>query len=308
MMENISKKPVTSNQIPDNRLCPFFSVLCTLVSGFLMFNLAPNAQAQQWKEMGSEHFICYFNGDEAFIKDVLSKSEVYYGQIALDLGYPRYSEFWTYEKRVKIYIYPDHASFIKATGQPKWSHGMADYSNKEIVGYLWSEEFIDSILPHEMAHLVFRDFVGFAGEIPLWLDEGVAQHAETARQDRFKSFIKQLYDEDKLLSIDDLMHLDVRKLKEIDRIYVRVTRNKEGKATALFLSTDSLISNYYAVSVSVVGFLIDKYGSGRFSNFCRELRDGKIVEDALKVAYAPNLNDLNELEAKWREYLAKGCK
>ncbi len=264
-----------------------------------------SAHAQEWKEMGSEHFICYFTSDEAFVKEALGKAEVYYKQIALDLGYPRYSEFWTYEKRVKIYIYPDHTSFLKATGQPTWSHGMADYPNKEISGYLWSEEFIDSILPHEMAHLVFRDFVGFTGEIPLWLDEGVAQHAERARWDHFKQVVKQLYNEDKLLSLKDLMMLNIRVIEDLDRIFVRVTLNKEGKQTTLFLSTDAIISNYYAVSVSLINFLIEQYGSTRFSHFCRELRDGKAVEDALRFVYSPSIQSLDELETKWMEYLAK---
>lgn len=278
------------------------SITITLI---LLVTSSGAVSAGEWKQMGSEHFICYFTTDDAFAKEVLNKSEKYYRQIALDLGYPRYSEFWTYDKRVKIYIYETHKSFLKATGQPSWSHGMADYANKEIVGYLWSEEFIDSILPHEMAHLIFRDFVGFAGEIPLWLDEGVAQHAETERRAYLDGAVQQLYNDDKLLSLKDLMELDIRRLKDIDRVYVRVTRNKEGKETTLFFSTDALISNYYAVAVSLINFLIEKYGAERFSRFCRELRDQKSVAEALRFAYSPNIQDLEELETKWRAYLAE---
>lgn len=274
-----------------------FSVLCALV-------ITCPSHAQDWKEMGSDHFICYFTADDVFAKEVLDKAETYYRQIALDLGYPRYSEFWTYDKRVKIYVYPEHNAFLKATDQPGWSHGMADYENKEIIGYLRSDEFTDSVLPHEMAHLIFRDFVGFTGVIPLWLDEGVAQAAEYARKDYFKNLVKELYADDRLLSLDDLMKLDIRRFKDLDRVYVRATRDKEGNQVALFFDTDSLISNYYLVSVSLINFLIDKYGSDRFSYFCRELRDGKTVDEALKFAYSPSILGIEDLETKWRGYLA----
>ena len=58
-----------------------------------------------------DHFLVYFTKDEGFAKDVLNKSELYYNRISSDLGYARYSEFWTWDKRVKIYIYPDKDSF-----------------------------------------------------------------------------------------------------------------------------------------------------------------------------------------------------
>ncbi|MCM8796248.1 MAG: hypothetical protein NC928_06165, partial [Candidatus Omnitrophica bacterium] len=118
---------------------------------------------QEWQELKGEHFLVYFTQDKKFAQEVLNKAEVYYQRIASELGYPRYSEFWLWDKRVKIYIYPDHTSFLQATQQPQWSYGMADYKNKQIISFLWSKGFLESLLPHEIAHLIFRDFVGFKG-------------------------------------------------------------------------------------------------------------------------------------------------
>ena len=281
--------------------------VCILLASCLSVFLHKPAAvfAMSWKEKDSDHFICYYTTDDKFAKQTLDKAEDYYKQIALDLGYPRYTDFWTYDNRAKIFIYPDHASYLKAADMPEWSHGMADYNKKEIVSYLWSGEFLDSILPHETAHLIFRDFVGFTGEIPLWLDEGVAQWSETCKRSEMKGMVYQLYEEDRLLSLEDLMKLDVRKLKKMDRVYIRATRDKEGKPAALFLSTDALITNYYLVAVSVIGFLIERYGSDRFSRFCRELRDGKEVGEALKFAYSPSIQSIEDLEVNWRQYLAE---
>ena len=279
-------------------ICAFIFFLFAIFTGKFLF-------AEEWKELSGDHFLVYFNGDDKFPKDVLDKSEIYYQRIATELGYPRYSEFWTWDKRVKIYIYPDHKTFIAATNQPEWSQGMADYTNKHIVSFAWSQGFFDSLLPHEMAHLIFRDFVGFKGEVPLWLDEGVAQWEEESKRAAVKKIARQLFDADNLLSLNDMMKLDVRNVKESDRVYIRSTRTKQGDKGVLFLSGNNIVNVYYVQAVSLTGFLIEKYGSYSFADFCRQLRDGKGIEEALRFAYPTHIRGLDELEIEWRKYLEK---
>jgi len=256
-----------------------------------------------WQELSGEHFIVYFTDEEKLAKSILEKAEFYYRNIATELGYPRYSEFWLWDKRVKIYIYPDHEAFLKATGQPNWSQGVADYKGKQIISYAWSRGFVESLLPHEIAHLIFRDFVGFKGEIPLWLDEGVAQWAEEYKRDQIKALARKLFNEDSLLSLEDMIKVDVRKITETDRVYIRSTITKDGDRGILFLSAENMVNTYYLQAVSLVGFLIEKYGSYDFASFCRELRDGKSLEEALRFAYPEHIRTLGEFENKWREYL-----
>jgi hypothetical protein len=259
--------------------------------------------AYQWQELNGEHFFVYFVDDENFAKDVLNKAEEHYRRIAIELGYPRYSQFWLWNNRVKIYIYPDHKSFIKATHQPQWSHGMADYTNRRIISYIWSEDFTESLLPHEMAHLIFRDFVGFEGEIPLWLDEGVAQWSEIAKRDIRKNAILELFSEDKVLKIEDLMRLDVRNIKNKDKITIRIIRTRDNKDGVLFVDKGNLVKIFYLEAVSIVDFLVDRYGSDRFAHFCRQLRDGKSMEEALAFAYPTYIRNLQDLEDNWRKYM-----
>ncbi len=270
--------------------------LCSLAAGY----------PGNWSEKKSEHFIVYFTQDEKFAQDVLHRAEQDYRRIAHDLGYARYSEFWTWDKRVKIYIYPERNAFLKATNQPSWSEGMADYTNKHIVSYAWGKGFVESLLPHEIAHLVFRDFVGFKGEIPLWLDEGVAQWAEEAKRKEIKSLIQRYFQQDNLLLVSDIMKLNIENLKGKQGLLIRATRTKDDKDGVLFLSANNLIEIYYLQSVSLVGYLIEKFGSTAFSGFCRELRDGRSVEEALRVAYPLRIRDIKEFEDGWREYLKTG--
>jgi hypothetical protein len=81
---------------------------------------------------------------------------------------------------------------------------------------------------------------------------------------------RQLYIEDALLSLKDMMRLDIRRITAEDRVYIRGNRTKEDDPGVLFLSGESLINTYYLQSVSLVGFLIERYGSERFARFCRD--------------------------------------
>lgn len=277
-------------------------LFCYFFYSLLVILWTINVFAEDWKEFKSEHFIVYFTGNDNFAKDVLHKAEKYYRNIAVELGYARYSDFWVWDKRVKIYVYPDHETYLKKTKQISWSHGMANYQEKSISSYEKSRDFTLSVLPHEIAHLIFRDFVGFEGEVPLWLDEGVAQWAEEARREQFKTALKQLYEKDALLLLSDMMKLDVRRFTK-NRLYIRPTVTKDGSAGVVFLSLDQLVASYYLEGVGLVGFLIEKYGSNRFADFCRQLRNGKTMNGALKGAYPHHIKNIEDLEKKWREHL-----
>ena len=255
-------------------------------------------------ELKGTHFIVYYYPEHlSFAKEVLLRAEKYYVDIAKDLGYERYSQFWLWDRRVKIYIYPDHESYLKASNMPSWSHGMADYVNRLIMSYFRGEGFLVSILPHEITHLMFRDFVGFTGQIPLWLDEGVAQWEEKPKR-HMKKLMRDALKRKVFLSLRDMIEMDVKSIKSDDKIYVRYT-NDDGTPLVLILTGKNLINLYYLEAVSLVGFLIEKYGNKRFTNFCRCMRDGKSIEGALRSSYSGYLNTLEDLEKEWKGYYRK---
>lgn len=235
---------------------------------------------EEWQEAKGDHFIVYFNDDKKSASEVLFKAEKYYTNIASELGYQRYSTFWTWENRAKIYIYKEKEYFLKATNQPAWSEGMADYNNRSISSYAWSQGFIDAILPHEIAHLIFRDYVGFKGEIPLWLDEGVAQWMEPRKREEVMIAVKDLADKNKLIPVEKMLSTDIRGVSDED-----------------------LVRTFYIEAMSLVGFLITKYGSESFTNFCRQLRDGKSFKEALIFTYPTTIRDTKVFQEKWLKYI-----
>jgi hypothetical protein len=289
-----------------------------ILIGILILCLNAVAYAQSWREIKSDHFLLYFipasesansvevssaAEAEEFGKEVLRKAEVYYQRIAEDLGYQRSSEFWTWDKRAKIYLYPDHDSFIKTSNHPAWAGGMADYNTKTIMSFFGSKEFSDTILPHEIAHLIFRDFVGFKGEIPLWLDEGVAQWTEEKKRQEIKKVVKEMLMKNGLLTMDDMMKLPINNIKNGENVYIRPTRTRSGEKGVLFLTGNNLITAYYVQAVSLVGFLIEKFGKNDFTSFCRALRDGKNLEEGLIAVYGTHIRNLNDFDDQWKNYI-----
>ena len=161
-----------------------------------------------------------------------------------------------------------------------WSHGVADYLKKEIRSYQESEGFLESLLPHEITHLIFRDYVGFRGEVPLWLDEGVAQWEEPEKRKSVRWMMKAILQQKKEFPMKQFTEMDIRQTQD------------EAKVTL-----------FYIQAASLVEFLVQKHGADNFSQFCRQLRDGKRLDGALQFTYPTTMRDLEAMAKNWKEYV-----
>jgi len=254
--------------------------MALVLSATFLFAVSPCQAQSEWQELKGDHFIVYYQTDERFARTILRQSEYYYDRVARDLGYTRYENFWKWERRAKIYIYADRESYLRATSQPVWSVGSANYSRKEVISYSGCQAFVDETLPHEIAHLIFRDFVGFENAIPLWLDEGVAQRQEESKQKVLDYYVVDLVRGRRLWSLSRLTRADFGAIQ-----------NEE----------DALV--FYIQAASLVSFLIERHGADSFVQLCRQLRDGKPLDEALQFVYPTKMRDLQELEKAWLEYV-----
>jgi hypothetical protein len=240
-----------------------------------------HATEDDWKKASSTHFLVYYkNAPEDFIKQLIDKSEDYYNKIAQDLGFTRFN-FWLWENRAKIYIHDNPQEFQSATGQPAWSAGCAEVNTKIIHSFPYAQGFTETILPHEMGHIVFREFVGFDNpSIPLWLDEGVAAYEEHSRY----------------ISADIITREAIRTGKFIN--LVRLSSISQNK-----LQENNLVKLFYSEAVSLVDFLIKEFGRDKFVYFCQNLRDKKDLERAISASYP--FSNIQELDEGWQKYLQK---
>lgn len=240
-------------------------------------------------ELKGEHFIVRYllPYEKDAARQVLARAEQCYDSAAHHLGFTRYGDFWTWDKRVKIILFPDQESYTRFTGQAQWSKAYATRNSKlfharAVVTFIGQPEMNTSILPHEIAHLAFWDLLGRNyAKAPEWLEEGVAQLEEPGKTDRLLEALAPVVAVKKHIPFKELQKMRPSELK--DEVNV-----------ALF----------YAESLSVVVFLIEKYGQEAFYRLSKEMRDGRDFEDALIRAYGSGNGSLDALEAQWVRYVS----
>lgn len=71
------------------------------------------------------------------------------------------------------------------------------------------------------------------------------------------------------------------------------------------INNETIVELFYVEAVSLVDFLITEYGSERFISFCRQLRDNKNMDEALKFTYPTSIRNAKTLQEKWLKYLQK---
>jgi hypothetical protein len=248
------------------------------------------ALAQDGQSVDGKHFVVHYvdKDHRQVAKKLLREAERYYSAIADRLGYTRYARFWTWDERVKIILYPDQNSFVLSTGQPLWSTGYADrdaylFHARAIVTYKQEHAFYDGLLSHEISHLILHDFIQRKEAVPLWFDEGVAQLSEEYKTQIAHQMMRILVGRDQHIPIETLMAWDIRREKDPHKVKI-----------------------FYAQSLSMVEFLIDRHGSAAFARLCRNVRDGGSFEESLRGAYSNQINSLTDLEDKWkRSVMAK---
>jgi len=239
------------------------------------------AQTEQWKVSSSTHFFIYYkNAPADFIEKLTEQAEGNYDRITEELGFRRFN-FWLWDNRAKIYIHDDAVSYQASTGQPAWSAGVAVPQQKTIQTFLNAQGFFDSVLPHEMAHIIFREFVGFQNNgVPRWLDEGVASYQGSMDSGTMKNIITHAIEKKSFMELEELARVN------------------------LFLTQDQEVVNlFYAEAASVVNYLMKEFGADSFVSFCQQLRDKQNLQSALASAYS--FAGLQELGEKWYKYLNK---
>jgi hypothetical protein len=256
------------------------AALFFLCLGFMGRSFAEIDQAS-WNEKKSTHFIVYSQqASGEYVDEVIRQAEIYYNSITEELGFTRFSSFWTWENRTKIYVCDSLAEYRKRTNQPVWAASEVNVIKKEMLTFVDRDEFFDMILPHELGHIIFREFVGYRRKLPLWLDEGIA------------SFLEKKNRNDRLM----LAKLSVRMPSFMSFDQLQQTQRVNMLMPQVF----------YAESASIINFLFDEYGREKFFDFCHALqksRPGQEWTEAFFGVY--KFKDFTDMESKWIAYLSK---
>ncbi len=250
-----------------------------IILSILFFPSAQAGSNELWQVKKSTHFKVYYRSDpENYVDDVLEKAEEYYDTITENLGFRRFN-FWTWDNACTINLYSSREDYLVSTKQPEWSGGSANVRKRRIDTFFYAKGFLETTLPHEMTHLIFREFVGYDRWLPLWLDEGIACSQEKDGG-QYTAIARVL--------VKTSMFIQLDKLTEITK-------------PGLFMP-----EVFYAESAAVVRFLMQEYGKEKFIDFCRALRDNKLNKDwksfFIEIYGFKNITDMGE---RWKAYLFK---
>ncbi len=238
-----------------------------------------SAFTQEWKEYRTHHFVIYYKKAPIdFIQRIEESAERDFDAISNNLGRD-YDISWSFDDRAKVYVYDDQESYLdKATGVV-WSHATTSPKKKTIRTFPADSGFFDTILPHELGHIIFRELIGFRAQVPLWMEEGIAMYQETAKRLGAHDLVRAAINDGTFKNLSELTDM-------------RLEKNADPKVVSLF----------YAESASVINYLITEHGEFRFKNFCDKLKSESGFEKAFTSSY-PQFRSIDELNKQWMEFL-----
>lgn len=247
---------------------------------FLFFPLIIFADNQPWQLEKSTHFLIYYkNAPEDKISELINKAEGYYDSITQDLGFNRFN-FWLWDNRAQIYLYDTKQDYDQATNSLGWSAGQVIPSSKVINSFVTAPGFLNNVLPHELAHIILLEMVGFNNPaVPLWLQEGVAS---------YQGGNEYITKANLALNIKNSNFINLTALSNFDLMH---SADKEK------------VGLFYAQAHSLVKYLISEFGKDQFVYFCQNLRDNKDLTRALAKTYS--FASFEDLQDSWKAYILK---
>ena len=148
-----------------------------------------------WKSMTSRQVtLLWYKGSDSFASSLISVAGQALDRLAEDTG-------TTLEEEAKIYIYDGSQDLLEALVYPQeWTGGVAftEFSTIAIGISPGNLEWGKGAIAHELAHLAVHHFIfnGYGVELPTWLDEGLAMHAEGELSYNFQLVLEKAIEND----------------------------------------------------------------------------------------------------------------
>lgn len=226
-----------------------------------------------WQSLSSEELALYwYRGDEDFGQGLFDKAASALDTLARDAGV-------IVTRQVKVFIYGSHSDLLGAIaeGAKEWTGGQA-FSDVGVVvigvspgNLAWGQRAV----AHELSHLVVHQMVDTPlGDLPRWLDEGLAMYAEGEPEPSFRPALDRAIRQDRLITVRSL--------------------------SSSFPSDSDLAHLSYAQSLSLVEFILERYGREKMAQLLQVFAEGAYYDDALEEVLGL---DSDGLDAAWQEWV-----
>lgn len=228
-----------------------------------------------WNSLTSgQTTLFWYEGDQSFAQELLDAADEALVRLASDIGV-------YLEQPAKIYIYASSWDLQGALVYPQeWTGGVAftEYGIIAIGISPGNLEWGERAIAHELGHLVVHQAVfGPYGDLPTWLDEGLAMHAEGELRSDLQEQLDEAVANNTLFSVCSI--------------------------ASSFPANPYEAMLCYAQSYSVVQFLLDNYGRDNILELLAIFKEGSTYDDALLEVYGLDMDGLNDL---WRGSLGLG--
>jgi len=211
----------------------------------------------------------WYSGDQTFAQDLLAAAETGLARLQNDAGLQP-------DMPIHLYIYANTDDMKDAIlYEPSWTGGMAFPAHDIVIIGISQRDIVwgRSTIAHELTHVLVGHLTfSCLGDVPTWLNEGLAVFAEGELDPSSQTQLDQAISSDQLLSIRSL--------------------------SGGFSEVPSRAYLSYSQSYSIVNFLVDTYGQNKMNSLLITLRDGTTLDNALLQIYG---FDIDGLEAAWRE-------
>lgn len=210
-----------------------------------------SAAEADFREQQSSHFVLRYEGSQSLDplrSEILSVLESQYKTLQNDLGIaPRDS--------IIVSLYTEQA-FFDVTQAPAWTAALNDGKLRvPISGLTAMTPDLNRVLRHELTHSFIAQITH--GNVPTWLNEGIAQLEEPASVSRVGARLAAVYASGSQIPLNQLEHSFMG-----------------------YSTPEAMVA--YAEALAAVECIRSKYSIGDLSRILQRLGDGESIESALR--------------------------
>jgi hypothetical protein len=227
----------------------------------------------KWQKISSKMITLYwYKGGNAFAEDLLKTAVEAADKLGRDTGIPL-------ENQISIYIYAnpeDLKGSMVATED--WTGGVK-YIDFNVISIGISASILDwgkKAIAHELGHEITRQHLTspYSAFLPLWLDEGMAMHAEGQQEENARDALVKSVEDGSIATLKSL--------------------------SGPFPADPNDTAYAYAQSQSVVEYMLEKYGNKKMNELLTYFNDGHTFDESMITVYGIDTTGLDEA---WKKYM-----
>lgn len=165
-----------------------------------------------WQTLTTDHFVIFHRN--AYVAEKVARAaEYWYAAIIVHWTAP--GTYLPWPRKCSLYLYPTREAMTAATNVPPWVPAVSHVVGRDgqlvdhrLSTYQTVRMLNESILPHELTHIIFPQLIGYPSDLPTWIHECAAllEEPELKRQ-RFREAVR--------IYLADRVALDAQRLLSV---------------------------------------------------------------------------------------------